>query len=286
VSAIFRRDRVTIMGVLNVTPDSFSDGGRLLRGSDRVDLDAAVDAAVALVEGGAHVLDVGGESTRPGAAEVPAALEIARTARLVETLAKRFALPLSIDTRKAQVAAAALEAGASLVNDVSGLGFDPELAAPVAQSGAELLLGHSRGTPETMQQRPRYADVLVEVGDELAAAVRRAEAAGIPRARLSVDPGIGFGKRLEDNLALLANAGMLRARLELPLLVGPSRKSFLGSLTGDPPAARDGASHAACAVAIFVGADAVRVHDAAGATRAAAVARALRGARRGPEAAS
>lgn len=280
MSAIFRRDRVTIMGVLNATPDSFSDGGRFVR-DERVDTQAALDAAEALVRGGAHVLDVGGESTRPGADEVPAALEIARTARLVEALAKRFELPISIDTRKAEVAEAALESGASLVNDVSGLGFDPPLADVVARRGVELLLGHSRGTPRTMQRSPHYEDVLREVGDDLSASVAQALAAGVARERLSVDPGIGFGKRLEDNLVLLARAGELRARLGLPLVVGPSRKSFLGRLTGEPAAERDLASHAACAVAVFAGADAVRVHDAAGAARAVAVARALREAREG-----
>jgi len=280
VSAIFGRDRVTIMGVLNLTPDSFSDGGRFVHGA-LVDLSAAVDAAAQLARDGAHVLDVGGESTRPGAAEVPAALEIARTARLVEELAKRFDLPISIDTRKAQVAQVALASGACLVNDVSGLGFDPELALVVAEAGAELLLGHSRGTPRTMQQDPHYDDVLREVGDELAGSIERALAAGIAREKLSVDPGIGFGKRIQDNLALLARAGELRERLALPLVVGPSRKSFLGTLTGDPVSARDAASHAACAVAVFAGADAVRVHDAAGASRAVKVARALRDARGG-----
>lgn len=268
------------MGVLNATPDSFSDGGRFVREGDTLDLPAAVDAAAVLVAGGAHVLDVGGESTRPGAGELPAGREIARTARVLETLAKRFDVPLSIDTRKAEVAEAALAAGATLVNDISGLGFDPELARVVAGAGAELLLGHCQGTPDTMQLSPQYDDVLAEVGSELEASVQRALAAGIPRERLCVDPGIGFGKRLEHNLALLANAGTLRARLGLPLLVGPSRKSFLGTLTGDPPAARDVASHAACAVAVFAGADAIRVHDAAGAARAATVALALRGARR------
>lgn len=268
------------MGVLNATPDSFSDGGRFVREGDTLDLPAAVDAAAVLVAGGAHVLDVGGESTRPGAGELPAGREIARTARVLETLAKRFDVPLSIDTRKAEVAEAALAAGATLVNDISGLGFDPELAGVVAGAGAELLLGHCQGTPDTMQLSPQYDDVLAEVGSELEASVQRALAAGIPRERLCVDPGIGFGKRLEHNLALLANAGTLRARLGLPLLVGPSRKSFLGTLTGDPPAARDVASHAACAVAVFAGADAIRVHDAAGAARAATVALALRGARR------
>ncbi|MGH0029540.1 MAG: dihydropteroate synthase [Myxococcota bacterium] len=283
MSAIFGRDRVTIMGVLNATPDSFSDGGRFVREREGgLDLARAVDAAALLVDGGAHVLDVGGESTRPGAEPVPVALEIARTARLVEELAKRFDLPLSIDTRKAEVAEAALASGARLVNDVSGLGFDPALAGVVARSGADLLLGHARGTPRTMQQAPHYDDTLREVGDELGASVERALEAGVGRERLAVDPGIGFGKRLEDNLALLARAGELRRRLDLPLVVGPSRKSFLGTLTGDPPDRRDGASHAACAVAVFAGADAVRVHDAAGASRAVAVALALRAARGGP----
>jgi dihydropteroate synthase len=280
VSAIFRHDRVTIMGVLNATPDSFSDGGRLLRSGDALDEAAAIDAAAALVRGGAHVLDVGGESTRPGAEAVAPEREIARTARLIELLAKRFDAPISIDTRKAEVAEAGLAAGAALVNDVSGLRFDPRLPAVVARAGAGLLVCHSRGTPRTMQADPYYDEVVAEVGDELAASVARAEAAGIPRERLAVDPGIGFGKRLEDNLALLANAGSLRRRLALPLVVGPSRKAFLGTLTGDPPGARDLASHAACAVAIFAGADAVRVHDAAGAARVAAVASALRLARR------
>jgi dihydropteroate synthase len=165
------------------------------------------------------------------------------------------------------------------VNDVSGLRFDPALADVVARTGAELLLGHSRGTPATMQRSPRYDDVLREVGEELAESVSWAEAAGLPRERLSVDPGIGFGKRLEDNLALLARPDRLRGQLGLPVVVGPSRKSFLGTLTGDPPAERDLASHAACAVAIFAGCDGIRVHDAAGAARAAAVAWALREAR-------
>lgn len=279
-SAIFPPQRVTIVGVLNATPDSFSDGGRFVRGQGAApDLDAARRWAEALLRDGAHVIDVGGESTRPGAAAVPAALEMDRTLPVIEALAKSTDAPISIDTRKAEVAEAALEVGARIVNDVSGLGFDPGLAAVVARAGAALVLGHLRGTPETMQDDPRFDDVVAEVGDELEASVARARAAGIPDQRLAVDPGIGFGKRLADNLALLAHCGRLRQRLGLPLLVGPSRKSFLGQLTGDPPQARDGASAAACAVAVFAGADAVRVHDAAAARRAVAVGRALREAR-------
>ncbi|HEX9813960.1 MAG TPA: dihydropteroate synthase [Myxococcota bacterium] len=280
-SAIFPRERVTVVGVLNTTPDSFSDGGRLLGDGGAVDLDAAVAAAARMIEAGAQMIDVGGESTRPGALETPLAIEIDRTVPVVEALAKRFAVTISIDTRKAAVAAAALGAGARVVNDVSGLGFDSALAGITAVAGASLILGHLRGTPESMQRNLHFDDVLGEVAAELGVSLAKARAAGIPNERLAVDPGIGFGKRLEDNLALLANAGRLGATLGMPVMVGPSRKAFLGSLTGDPIECRDLATAAACAVAIFAGADAVRVHDVAGAVRAAAVAGALRAARRG-----
>jgi dihydropteroate synthase len=279
-STIFPRERVTVVGVLNTTPDSFSDGGRLMGEGGAVNLDAAVAAAARMIEAGAQMLDVGGESTRPGALETPVALEIDRTAPVVEALAKRFAVEISIDTRKAAVAEAALTAGARIVNDVSGLAFDTALAGVAAAAEASLIVGHLRGTPETMQQAPHFDDVLGEVATELGVSLAAARVAGIPDERLAVDPGIGFGKRLEDNLALLANAGALGAKLGLPVLVGPSRKAFLGSLTGDPVECRDAATAAACAVAIFAGADAVRVHDVAGVVRAAAVASALRDARR------
>jgi dihydropteroate synthase len=279
-TTIFPQDRVTIVGVLNLTPDSFSDGGRYVRApEDAPDLGRVARDAEAMVAAGADVLDLGGESTRPGARPVPAALEIRRTAPAIEALAKRLAVPLSIDTRKADVARAALDAGAVLVNDVSGLRHDPELGAVVARRGAGLILGHLRGEPETMQADVRFDDVVAEVADELRASVERACAAGVAVERIAADPGIGFGKRLPQNLALLANVGRLRARVGVPILVGPSRKSFLGELTGDPPEARDLATHAACAVAIFAGADAVRVHDVAGARRVAAIALALRQAR-------
>ena len=278
-TTIFSPDRVTIVGILNTTPDSFSDGGRFVRGDSRLDVEAAVEAAARLRREGAHVLDVGGESTRPGALEVPADVEVARTAPLIEALAKRFELPISIDTRKASVAEAALDAGAAVVNDVSGLGFDPELAGLVERRGATLVLGHLRGTPETMQRDPRFQDVLGEVTAELSASVELACAAGVPRRRLVVDPGLGFGKELEHNLVLLARVGELRERLGLPVLVGPSRKSFLGALSGEPVESRDELTWAACAVAAFAGADAVRVHAVAGAVRAVAVGRALREAR-------
>jgi len=280
VSELFPADRVTILGILNATPDSFSDGGRLLGEGDRPRVDAALALAEAMLRAGAHALDVGGESTRPGARAVAAREEIRRAVPIVEALAKRFGAPISIDTRKAAVAAAALEAGASWVNDVSGLRCEPELAQVAARAGAGLLLGHLRGEPETMQRAPHFDDAREEVARELADSVARARAAGIPPERLAVDPGLGFGKRLEDNLALLAGVGWLRERLGLPVLVGPSRKSFLGELTGDPVGERDAATAAACAVAAFAGADALRVHEVAGAARAARVGRALGRARR------
>jgi dihydropteroate synthase len=278
-TTIFPAGRVTIVGVLNLTPDSFSDGGRLLAASGAPDVAAALAAARALVAAGAHVLDVGGESTRPGAGEVPAALEIARTCPVIEALAKELSAPISIDTRKAAVAEAALAAGARAVNDVTGLRHDPALARVAADARAALVLGHLRGEPATMQQDVAFDDVVAEVAEELREAKERAAALGF-QGELIADPGIGFGKRLPHNLALLANVAELRARVGLPILVGPSRKAFLGELTGDPAEARDLATAVACGVAVFAGADAVRVHDAGGARRAVAIGAALRAARR------
>jgi dihydropteroate synthase len=278
-TTIFSAGRVTIVGVLNVTPDSFSDGGRLLADSGRPDVAAAVAAGRALVAAGAHVLDVGGESTRPGARDVPAALEIDRTCPVIEALAKELDAPIAIDTRKAAVAEAALAAGARVVNDVSGLVHDPALARAAARAGAALVLGHLRGEPATMQREIAFGDVVAEVAAELCEAKARAGAEGF-RGELVADPGIGFGKRLPHNLALLANVAELRARVGLPVLVGPSRKAFLGELTGDAVDERDLATAVACGVAVFAGADAVRVHDAAAARRAVAIGAALRAARR------
>ncbi len=279
-SAILPPQRVTIVGVLNVTPDSFSDGGRFVAAEGPVDLVAALDAGRALVEAGADVLDVGGESTRPGAAEVTVDEEISRTVPVVEALAKAIDAPISIDTRKAEVAEAALDAGARIVNDVSGGAFDAELFPCVARRGARVVIGHLRGTPERMQQEIEFSDVVAEVGDELAAAVDRARGEGIREDRIALDPGIGFGKRLPQNLELVSNVARLRARTGCPVWIGVSRKSFLGELTGDPTEDRDLAGHVAGGIAIFAGADAVRVHDVAGARRARAIAVALRDARR------
>jgi dihydropteroate synthase len=272
-SPVFRFDRVAVMGVLNVTPDSFSDGGQL------ADVGAVVACGRAMERDGAHVLDVGGESTRPGAAAVPVAEEIARVVPAIEALAKAVDLPISVDTRRASVARAAIAAGARVVNDVSGGRHDPALLEVAAEHDVELVLGHLRGEPATMQSAPRFADVVGEVTDELAQSIERARTAGVRDARIAVDPGIGFGKDLAHNLALLAQVGAIGARLGRPVLVGPSRKSFLGRVTGDAVDARDTATVAACAVAVFAGANAIRVHDVPGGVRAAAVGAALRGAR-------
>jgi dihydropteroate synthase len=279
-TTIFPGDRVTVVGVVNATPDSFSDGGRFVRGDARVDVGAAVDAVAALVAAGAHVIDVGGESTRPGSRAVPAVVEMARAVPIVEAVAKRLDVAISIDTRKAEVAEAALEAGASVVNDVSGLGTDASLGAVVARTGATLVVGHLRGTPETMQRDVRFGSALDEVTVELERSLRLAGEAGVARDRLVADPGIGFGKQLAHNLALLAGVGSLKRSLGVPVLLGPSRKAFLAELGGGERAAdRDPATRAVCAVAAFAGADAVRVHDVAGVALAVRLGRALRDAR-------
>jgi len=277
----FAPDRIAIFGVLNTTPDSFSDGGRFVCADGPVDVAGAVVVAKDLLASGADVIDIGGESTRPGSHAVAIEVELERTLPVVEALvaASDASTWISIDTRKGEVARAALAAGARIVNDVSGLAFDPDLAGVAAEADAWLVLGHMRGTPATMQRAPHYDDVLAEVATELEAAIAHARRAGVREERLVVDPGIGFGKRFEDNHALLANVGWLRERLALPVLVGPSRKGFLGALVGDAADARDRATHAACAIAAFAGADGVRVHDVAGARDALAVARTLRAAR-------
>jgi dihydropteroate synthase len=263
--------RTLVMGVVNVTPDSFSDGGRFL------DAEAAVAHGLRLVEQGADLLDVGGESTRPGGAPVDAAEERARTERVVRELARRAGVPVSIDTTKAEVAEAALDAGAEVVNDVSGLQRDPRLGALVAARGAGLVLMHMRGTPADMQERATYADLHGEVLMELHLALQRALDAGVPTARIALDPGLGFAKTAEHNLSLLRRQREL-LQLGRPLLVGPSRKSFLGKLTGRPAAERVVSSAAACALSAAAGAALVRMHDVREAREALAVADAVRSA--------
>lgn len=260
--------RTYVMAVLNLTPDSFSGDG--LAGSPT----AAVARGLLQQDDGADLLDVGGESTRPGAAEVSASEEIRRVVPVIAALKEAVTIPISIDTRKAAVAAAALGAGADLVNDVSGLTFDPELAGVVAAAGVPVVLQHSQGTPQTMQDDPRYADVVEEVIAGLAERLERAAEAGIARQQCFVDPGIGFGKRTPHNLALIRGLGELR-RLGAPILVGPSRKRFIGELLNLPVEERLEGTAAAVALCIAYGADVVRVHDVKVMVRVARVADAV-----------
>jgi dihydropteroate synthase len=257
------------MGIVNATPDSFSDGGRFL------DPDAAVARALRLAEEGADLVDLGGESTRPGAPAVPAEEEIRRVAPVIERLrARGFPLPISVDTWKGAVARAALAAGADLVNDVTGLS-DPDLGRAVAAARAPVVLMHMRGTPADMQSRAVYADVAAEVSAELRAALARADAAGIDRERVILDPGIGFAKTPEQSVELLARIGELRA-LGRPLLVGPSRKSFIGKLTGAPVEDRLPGTLAAVAACVLAGVELLRVHDVAPCRQAARLAAEIR----------
>lgn len=247
--------RALIMGVVNVTPDSFSDGGRFL------DPEEAVALGIRLTRDGADIIDVGGESTRPGADPVGAAEEIRRIQPVVAALAGRD-IVVSVDTTKTQVAEAALEAGAAIVNDVSALGADG-MAEVVAESGAGVVLMHMQGTPRTMQSHPTYGDVVAEVKDFLLERVSRAVELGVASDHIAIDPGIGFGKTIDHNLALLAHIDVLVAT-GYPVLLGTSRKSFLGALTGEGrPEDRDIATAATSALAIAAGVSVVRVHNVA-----------------------
>ena len=258
-----------LMGVVNVTPDSFSDGGLYL------DPAAAIAHGQELVAAGAGILDVGGESTRPGAAEVAAAEELRRVLPVVEGLAGGEA-EVSIDTSKAAVAAAALDAGATIVNDVTALRGDPDMAALCAERGATVVLMHMRGSPRTMQEDPTYEDVVAEVKDFLAARLAAAGAAGIAAGRVWLDPGIGFGKTAEHNLELLRRLGELR-ELGRPLVIGTSRKSFIGRLDGSAAGERLGGTIASSVLAAAEGAEVLRVHDVAEVGQALAVATAILG---------
>ncbi|MCJ7442896.1 MAG: dihydropteroate synthase [Thermoanaerobaculaceae bacterium] len=270
------RSGAKVMGVLNCTPDSFYPASRLPEPGP------ALEAARAMIAAGAHILDVGGESSRPGSDPVPVAEEIRRVVPLLEAIRRESDVLLSIDTRKPEVAQAALEAGADILNDISALRADrspgdgtPGMAALAARRGAPLVLMHMRGEPKTMQAEPRYEDVVSEVLGELSEMVEFAFAAGVER--LIVDPGIGFGKRLADNLCLLKNLAVLRC-LGCPVLVGLSRKSFLGAVTGAPVEDRLPASIAADTLAILSGADIVRVHDVREAVQTVRLLLAVRGA--------
>ena len=249
-------ERPVIIGIINVTPDSFSDGGHL------PSVEAAIEHGAQLTAHGARLLDVGGESTRPGAKPVPAAEEIARVVPVVSGLIKRDVGPVSVDTRKSEVARAALDAGASVVNDVSGLQYDPNVAGVVARSEAGMILMHMRGTPATMDDLAKYAHVAPEVAGELSAAAEKAERAGIARERIVLDPGFGFAKTATQNFRLLDELATIVA-LGYPVTVGLSRKRFLGAATGRPVEDRDRATAVACALAWERGARLFRVHDVA-----------------------
>ena len=248
-------DRALVMGILNVTPDSFSDGGRLL------DAASAIDAGAQMVEDGADILDVGGESTRPGAAPLDEVEERRRVVPVIEGLVRRVTVPISIDTYKASVAKASIEAGATIVNDISGLRYEPALAAIVANSGVPIVLMHTRGRSQQMYEQASYNDVIGEILDELRESVAFATTSGIDRDRIIVDPGLGFAKNATQSYEVLARFDEF-AELGRPLLAGPSRKSFLARPLGVsiPPADRDWVTAAAVGAAVLAGAHIVRVH--------------------------
>jgi len=256
------------MGVLNITPDSFYDGGR------HVEPEAAVDHGLALVEDGADILDIGGESTRPGSDPVPAEEEIRRVLPVLAALRPRTKALLSVDTTKPNVARTALEAGADIINDIDAASLDPRLLRLAADSGAGFVLMHMKGVPKTMQVNPTYDDVAAEVRSFLAEKLDIAEAYGLDRERVVVDPGIGFGKRLEDNLELIRRLDVL-AGLDRPVLVGVSRKSFIGKILNLPPDDRLEGTLAAAILSLARGAHILRVHDVRAARRAALVADAI-----------
>src|SRR3989441_8775025 len=265
-------DRTRVMGVLNVTPDSFSDGGRFLAP------DAAVRRGLEMAEQGADIIDIGGESTRPGSEPVPADEEWRRVSPVIQELAGKLSTPISIDTRKPDIAQKAIRAGASIVNDVTAL-QDPGMVPVVANSGVGVILMHLRGEPKTMQDRPTYVDVVDEVRDFLALRMRKAVTEGIAAEAIALDPRIGFGKDLDHNLALLRHLDTLGA-LGRPVVVGVSRKSFLKRLgAGDEARDRLAGSLAAAAFAVAHGARVIRAHDVLETTRALRVIDAILGPR-------
>jgi dihydropteroate synthase len=243
------------MGILNVTPDSFSDGGR------HFDKAAAIRRAYEMVEEGADIIDIGGESTRPGSEPVPLQEEIARTIPVIEAIAKNFKVPISIDTYKAEVAKRALDAGASIVNDISGLRFDPEMPKVVSQYKVPVVIMHIKGTPKNMQVNPRYEALIPEIMDYFRESIGLAMKSGIAEDKIIIDPGIGFGKTFDHNLEIIKNLHEFTL-LEKPLLVGVSRKAFIGKILGDTPASeRLEGTAAAAAISILNGANIIRVHD-------------------------
>lgn len=261
--------RTYVMGILNVTPDSFSDGGDFLNPTH------AIAHALEMVTAGVDVIDVGGESTRPGASPVPVSAELARVLPVIEGIRRQSAIPISIDTTRSEVARAAVAAGANIVNDVSGGQADPAMFATVAQLGVPYILMHRRGTPATMQQLTHYEDLIADLLTYFQEQTQQAIAAGIPPNKIMLDPGIGFAKTTPQNLLLLRQLSQLKS-LGYPLLVGPSRKRFIGDVLNQPdPKARVWGTAAVCCYAIGQGADMVRVHDVAAMIQVCAMADAL-----------
>ncbi|MCI0659805.1 MAG: dihydropteroate synthase [Acidobacteria bacterium] len=255
--------RVQVMGVLNLTPDSFSDGG------EYNDVERAFDRAFELEAEGADLIDIGGESTRPGSKPVSVAEELGRVLPLIERLQGRLSIPVSIDTTKSEVARAAIACGAEMINDISGLRFDPALAEIAAESGAGIVLMHLRGTPETMQKIPPIPEVFADVYDGLRRSIEVAEQRGMKREKIIIDPGIGFGKTLEQNLQLINGIDRIAAEFDLPVLLGASRKSFIklaldpikNYTPGDEKRQRMAGTAASVAIGVMRGARLVRVHD-------------------------
>ena len=247
-------DRSHIMGILNVTPDSFYDGGRYL------DPEKAVQKAIGIAGEGADILDIGGESTRPGAEPVSVKEELSRVIPVIQKLQKRIGIPISIDTRKAVVAEAAIQAGAQLINDVGGLKDDPDMAKIAAKYQVPVVIMHKKGSPKDMQVSPKYHDVIQEIHDFMDASIRSAEDEGISKKKIILDPGIGFGKTAEDNYSILRKLSFLQD-LGCPVLVGVSRKSFIGNVLNVKEEKRLLGTAAAVAISVFLGAHIVRVHD-------------------------
>jgi dihydropteroate synthase len=256
------------MGILNVTPDSFSDGGKF------ADTGAAVAQGLRLLAEGADIVDVGGESSRPGASPVPEEEELRRVVPVVRALAREKGAVISVDTVKARVASEAMAAGASVINDISALRADPRMAEVAARTGAGVVLMHMKGTPRDMQDNPSYADVVGEIASFLAGRGEAARQAGIPAEAVAYDPGIGFGKTPAHNLEIIRRLAELRG-LDGPLVVGPSRKSFIGAVLDLPPAERLEGTAAAAALAVAGGASVVRVHDVGAMVRVVKVADAI-----------
>ncbi len=258
-------DKTYIMGILNVTPDSFSDGGSFF------DRKAALRRALQMVRDGADIIDVGGESTRPGASDVSVQVELDRVIPVIEDLVKKIDKPISIDTRKSEVAHAAVRAGARIINDVSGLRYDPAIALVAAQSGATLILMHMKGEPRNMQRKPVYKDLIGEIKASLKESAGAAVRAGVSKKNNVVDPGIGFGKTVEHNLRILANLDRFK-KLGYPVCIGTSRKSFIGRILNSPDTYdRLAGTLATGVIAIMNGANILRVHDVKEACRTAAI---------------